>query len=160
MYYRDKYMRHDIELFLTKMQDILSEDLIKHIVYIVGVEKNIQTIKRQRQYKVQLNKDIIKLFNTYYYDNNFILYKNEHNQFILENMAIKNKQIYVYSNKPIESQNEIVESNQNQLVLHNQSSADTSEQIVLFENPSNQDLYDDNGFPIQRRIKLDIVYVL
>lgn len=149
-------MRDDIESFLTVMSSILSDDMIKYIIHLVSVDKNRQIIRRQKELKIQLNKDIIKLFNTYYYDNNFILYKNENNQFVLENMGLINKQIYIFSNRPSIPNNE----EQNQMVLQNQSSADTTNEIVLFDNTSNEVVLDENGFPIQRRIKLDIVYIL
>lgn len=158
---RTTFMRNDIESFLTCMQSILTDDMIKYIVQLVSIDKNIQTIKKQKHLKLQLNKDIIKLFNTYYYDDNFILYKNEHNQFILENMGLINKHIYIYSNRLVEAQNEVVQNNTspNQMVLYNQT-ANTTDQIVLFDDTSNQVMYDDNGFVLQRRIKLNIVYVL
>ena len=156
-------MRNDIESFLTVMDSTLSSDMIKHIVQLVSTEKNLQIIKKTKELRFQLNKDIIKLFNTYYYDNNFILYKNENNQFVLENMGIKNKQIYIYSNRQQIPENEIIPhitSSETQMVLANQSSSDHTNEIVLFDQNQNQDMYDENGFPIQRRIRLDIVYVL
>lgn len=156
------YMRNEIDSFLDIMESMLSYDILKHIVQLISTDKNQMIIKKQKQLKLQLNKDIIKLFNTYYYDNNFILYKNDNNQFVLENMSLTNKQIYIYSNKPLhEQENEIVENDQqHQMILHNQSSTNTTNEIVLFEEGSNQELYDDNGFAIQRRIKLNIVYII
>jgi hypothetical protein len=151
-------MRNDVESFLTIMDSTLSYDMIKHIVQLISTEKNLQIIKIKKRLNVQLNKDIIKLFNTYYYDNNFILYKNEYNQFVLENMGIKNKQIYIYSNRHIQD----IENTQeeSEMVLANQSSSDHTNEIVLFDQSQNQILYDANGLPIQRRIRLDIVYLL
>jgi len=156
-------MRNDIESFLTAMDSTLSHDLIKYIVQIVSTDRNLQIIKRQKQFRFQLNKDIIKLFNTYYYDDNFILYKNEYNQFVLENLGIKNKQIYIYSNRQNHETNQPLLQNtsaETQMVLANQSSSDHTNEIILFDQNQNQELYDENGFPIQRRIRLDIVYIL
>jgi hypothetical protein len=136
-------MNHDIESFLHIMQEILPMDIIKHIVTLICIDSNIAIIKKQKQLKIKLNHDIIKLFNTYYYDNNFLLYRNEHNQFILENISLNNKHIYVCSNRQ---------------AISNEHQNNDINQIVLFEQPTDVE-YDENGLPIQRRIRLDVVYV-
>lgn len=136
-------MNHDIESFLYVMKEMLPFDIIKHIVALVSMDKNLAVIKKQKQLKIKLNADIIKLFNTYYYDNNFLLYRNEQNQFVLENISLNNKNIFVCSNRQ-------------QISTELQPNNDMN-QIVLFEHPE-VIAYDDNGLPIQRRIRLDVVY--
>ena len=60
---------NDIDSFLNMMENMLSADLLKHIVSMVCLDKNLSIIKKQKELKYKLNKDVIKLFNTYYYDN-------------------------------------------------------------------------------------------
>jgi hypothetical protein len=136
-------MNHDIESFLYIMHQMLPMDIIKHIVGLICTAKNIAIIQKQKQLKTKLNHDIIKLFNTYYYDNNFLLYRNEHNQFILENISLDKKHIYLSSNRQ---------------AISNELQSNDINQIVLFEQPTDVE-YDENGLPIQRRIRLDVVYV-
>ena len=144
---------NDIDSFLNMMENMLSVDLLKHIVSMVCLDKNLSIIKKQKELKYKLNKDVIKLFNTYYYDNNFLLYRNERNQFILENISLNNKHIYVCSNK---TQQAIPQ----ELATLTSSANDNINEIVLFEqHDQNEILYDENGLPVNRRIRLDVVYM-
>ena len=144
---------NDIDSFLNMMENMLSADLLKHIVSMVCLDKNLSIIKKQKELKYKLNKDVIKLFNTYYYDNNFLLYRNERNQFILENISLNNKHIYVCSNK---TQQAIPQ----ELATLTSSANDNINEIVLFEQQDqNEILYDENGLPVNRRIRLDVVYM-
>jgi hypothetical protein len=140
-------MDHDIESFLIMMDEMLAFDIIKYIVSMISNEKNMLIIQRQKIIKKKINKDVIKLFNTYYYDNNFLVYKNEHNQFILQNISLNNKHISVYKKQHQEN---------NQLMLTN--GLDNENEIILFEENRDNEIYDENGLPVIRRIRLDIVY--
>jgi hypothetical protein len=128
-----------IDSFIDKMKHILTPDIIEFIVgeYIYK-ERNLQVIRKQKTFRVRLNRELYDMFNVYYDDNNFKLYKNENNQFVLRNHT-KDKQFYMCANNDIVS---VPVNNANDL--------------VLFENQQN---YDENGQPIQRRIKLYILYI-
>jgi hypothetical protein len=140
-------MNDDIESYMNTMQNILSTDLIRYIVSIASMHENISIIKKQKRLKAKLNKDVVKLFNTYYYDNNFMVYRNEHNQFILENISMNNKHIRLCSN------------NRNQSIS-TELNDDNVNEIVLFEQGGQHDvIYDENGLPTNRRIRLDVVYM-
>jgi hypothetical protein len=145
---------NDIESFLNMMERMLSGDLLKHIISIVCLDKNMSIIKKQKKLKYKLNKDVIKLFNTYYYDNNFLLYRNEKNQFILENISLNNKHIFVCSNKTPHAIPEELAT------LSSFTNDNNINEIVLFEQrEQNEILYDENGLPVNRRIRLDVVYM-
>jgi hypothetical protein len=126
-----------IDSFIERMKYILTPDMIEFIVCEYIYKKhNLQVVRNQKQLKVKLNKELSDMFNVYYDDNNFKLYKNENNQFVLRNHII-DKQFYLCGN------NDIVPIN-------------NTNDLVLFENQQN---YDENGIPIQRKIKLYIVYM-
>lgn len=140
-------MNDDIESYMNTMQNILSTDLIRYIVSIAFMDKNMSIIKKQKKLKAKLNKDVVKLFNTYYYDNNFMVYRNEHNQFILENISMNNKHIRVCSNNTNHS-------------ISTELNDDNVNEIVLFEQGGQPEvIYDENGLPVNRRIRLDVVYM-
>jgi len=140
---------NDIDSFLNMMENMLSVDLLKHIISMACLDKNLSIIKKQKKLKYKLNRDVIKLFNTYYYDNNFLLYRNERNQFILENISLNNKHVYVCSNKTTP-----------QTIPQELPTNDNINEIVLFEQgEQNEILYDENGLPVNRRIRLDVVYM-
>lgn len=128
-----------IDSFIDKMKHILTPDIIEFIVgeYIYK-ERNLQAIRKQKQFRLRLNRELCDMFNVYYDDSNFKLYKNNSNQFVLQNHT-KDKQFYMCVN------NNIVPVPVN-----------NANDLVLFENRQN---YDENGQPIQRRIKLYIVYI-
>lgn len=136
-------MDHDIESFLNMMDEMLTFDIIKYIVTMISNEKNMLIIHKEQALKKSVNKDIIKLFNTYYYDNNFIVYKNEHGQFILQNNNLNNKHISLYKRSHDED---------NQLMLINENNEN---EIVLF----NENIDNENETPIIRKIHLDIFYM-
>ncbi len=132
-----------IDSFIDKMKYILTPDMVEFIVseYIYK-ERNLQVIRKQKHFRVRLNQELYDMFNVYYDDNNFKLYKNENNQFVLRNHT-KDKKIYMCAN------NDIVP------VPVNNANANAND-LVLFENRQN---YDENGQPIQRRVKLYILYI-
>jgi hypothetical protein len=128
--------RTDIDNFIETMKLMLPTDLQQLILreYIYK-ERNLQIIKKQKETKVTLNKELLYMFNVFYDDNNLKLYKNQNNQYVLRNY-LKNKQFYICT-----ANNEIIPVN-------------NTNELVLFEPQ-----YDMNGHPIQRRIKLNIVYI-
>jgi hypothetical protein len=79
-------MEKDINSFLDKMDDMLDYDSKKYIVELVHVEKNKQTIAKTKRAKCRLNISILKLFNTFYVDQNILLYKLDQENIVLENL--------------------------------------------------------------------------
>lgn len=165
-------MRDNIELFLDTMDDILPTDLKKHIVTIINIKNNIGIIRKQKQSKNSLNKQVLKLFNTCYFDNNFSLYRNERNQIVFQNISLGNNQVFLFANNNTTQQASEIENNQlvpynniansisngtSQLVLNN-TLQETRNDIVLFDN-NRQETLDVHGQPIRRKIKLYIVYI-
>lgn len=170
-------MRDNIELFLNSMDIILSTDLKKLIATIVNIDSNIAIIQRQKIIKYKLNVEILKLFNTCYFDSNFSIYKNNRNQLVFDNISLGNNQVYLFSNNshqiplPVVAQSD---SDNNQLVRYNDIANNISNgnsqlilnniirephnEIILFDNDSLVTL-DENGEPIRRRIKLYVVYI-
>lgn len=167
-------MRDNIELFLDTMDTILPFDLKRHIVNIINTKNNIAIIRKQKIRKNKLNEQIVKLFNTCYFDNNFSLYRNDRNQIVFQNISLGNNQVFLFANNNVtqpepaseEPNNQLVPYNNiannisngtSQLVLNNTIHQQNNE-IVLFDNNRLETL-DENGQPIRRRIKLYIVYV-
>lgn len=136
-------MDRDIESFLNMMDEMLTFDIIKYIVTMISNEKNMLIIHKEQALKKSVNKDIIKLCNTYYYHNNFIIYKNEYGQFILQNNNLNNKHISVYKRRYDDG---------NKLMLTNENNEN---EIVLF----NENIDNENETPIIRKIHLDIFYM-
>jgi hypothetical protein len=167
-------MRDNIENFLTKMNDMLTTDLIRVISNHINKDQNISIIRKQKERKKHLCKEILKLFNTFYSDKNFVLYRNNNNEFVIENVALNpNQQIYLYSNNvTIPSVETTEQSDNNELIPYNQvaneisnemnhmvlenNTMNTNNELVLFQPTTD---IDENGNTIQRRIKLYIVYV-
>ena len=158
-------MRNNIDNFFNLMETILPNDIIKHIIYNINLKSNLLIIKKQRNLKNKINKDIIKLFNTYYRDNNFLLYKNNKGQFILENHRINNNNILIYSNRSIDD-NDNNQNNENRIELNNRTyfnddNIDTEKnEIILFDESSSTPFYDENGILVRPKINLDIIYML
>ena len=167
-------MRDNIEIFLTKMDDMLTTDLIRVISNKINKDKNMDIIKKQKEKKKHLCKEILKLFNTFYSDKNFVLYRNNNNEFVIENVTPNpNQQVYLYSNnatiQPVEANEQ---SNNSELIPYNQVANEISNQMnhmVLENNTMNMQnelvLFqpttdiDENGNTVQRRIKLYVVYI-
>jgi len=173
-------MRDNIELFLNTMDDILSTDLKKHIAEIINIKNNIKIIRQQKDFKYKLNVEILKLFNTCYFDSNFSIYKNNRNQLVFENISLGNNQVYLFANNnqpltlPDTQLNDNNDNNDNQLVRYNDIANNISNgnsQLVLnntIHEPHNEIILFDNdrlvtsgenGEPIRRRIKLYVVYI-
>ena len=135
-------MRNNIDEFIDNMEKILSYDMIKYIINIIYNDENLKIIKKQKKLKWILNKDIINFHNTYYYDNNCMIYRNEYNQFILKNLALnQNNTFSLYSNNSTSN-----------IILNNQD-----DNIILFNTNNNE--YDDNGILIEKKITLNIMYI-
>ncbi len=120
-------MLRDINSFLNMMENILSYDIIKDIINIIYKDFNISIVKRQKLLKYQLNKDIIRFHNTYYYDKNYLIYKNNLNQMVLKQKKSNTlHKISLYSDS----------DNSSNLILN-----DNNDEIILFTNQNNIKLY-------------------
>lgn len=142
------------------MADMLNPDLIKSIITII----NIDIIKKQKRLKRQLMLDIKKLFNIYYYDNNFLMYLNENNQIVLQNIGINSQynNISLYNTTNPNTENQIVPYNPNNqtLIINNQDAVNT-ETVILdnFQTPITYPQQNDNVEHQQRNIKIYIYYI-
>lgn len=167
-------MRNDIENFITSMTDILNDDMIKYIIQNYVYRKhNRSVIAKQKELKYKMLIEIRKLFNILYFDRNFVVYLSVNNQVMLENLSMVYNNVHIYSNT--------VQSNAipNIPNLHNEyqqlannltNSENHLMQSATFDNSSNnelvlynhqqqtQQLYDENGLPIQRRVRMYVVY--
>ena len=134
-------MSRDIEQFLNKFDELLSNDLILRIIMMVYKEHNLELIRKQKILKAKLNDDILQFFGHYYTDGKIKLYKGINNEIILNNMHHNNCRLY--SQNQTNGQTELlIQSDQNQ--------------IVLFDNPI---AYDSNGLPITKKVKVYIYYM-
>lgn len=164
-------MRGDIENILTLMSNELTYDIIKHIIFFVHQDVNKKTIAKQKVLKKIMMLELVKYFNIFYHDKNIILFRNENNDVVLESITNKYNDLYLYSNiNQIQDTNSInnnlIEYNQiandisntsNEIMSH-VNTAETNNEVVLFKN-INTTVLDENGFEVQRRIKLYIVYI-
>jgi len=153
-------MRNTGDVFIKMMADMLNPDLIKSIITII----NIDIIKKQKRLKRQLMLDIKKLFNIYYYDNNFLMYLNENNQIVLQNIGINSQynNISLYNTTNPNTENQIVPYNPNNqtLIINNQDAVNT-ETVILdnFQTPITYPQQNDNVEHQQRNIKIYIYYI-
>jgi hypothetical protein len=129
-------MRSDIDGFFTMMENMLSYDLLKTIVSLSYKDHNSAIIKRQKEQKNVVLKELLDVINQYYNDDNIKLYKNSQNQFVLQQK--NNCNMMLYSNTGIQQQ---------QLLLTDGNTEQND--IVLFDVPNQQ----------QRRVKLYIMYI-
>lgn len=156
---------NDIENFINIMNQKLNNDLITYIItrYIYK-PYNIDIIKKQRKCFQNMKIQLMKFFRILHYDQNFIVYQNDDGNVILENNYVVSN-IHLYSNtntiEPIDEINEeyqqianSVSNTSNNLI---QSQYNTN-QIILFNNNNNQVL-DENGMLVPRRIHLSVVYI-
>jgi|TARA_Y100000389_G_C17394098_1_gene481561 hypothetical protein len=128
-------LNSDIELYMSKMENILNVDILKKILTII----NINIIKKQKILKNQLNQEINKYKDVYYKDNKFLIYKNK-----LNNIAIRNR--FNYSNninlKLIKVKNNTInnDDNINNIILNNTNN------IIYEKNLNNNEMniLDDN----------------
>lgn len=128
-------LNSDIELYMSKMENILNVDILKKILTII----NINIIKKQKILKNQLNQEINKYKDVYYKDNKFLIYKNK-----LNNIAIRNR--FNYSNninlKLIKVKNNTINNDDdiNNIILNNTNN------IIYEKNLNNNEMniLDDN----------------
>lgn len=79
-------MEKDINSFMDKMELFLDQDTLKYIVDLVHKDNNKNTIMKTKKLKGQLNNSIVKLFNTFYIDQNVLIYKLNDENIVLENL--------------------------------------------------------------------------
>lgn len=121
------------------MEDMLSTDLIRYILNFYFREYNLTIIKRQKEVKVNVLKELLDIMNSYYDDNNIKLYKNKQNQFVVRQS--NNCRMVLYS------------ASQNTEVSEEQQQAADANEIVLFQDFNNMQIQQ------QRHVKLYIVYI-
>ena len=120
----------NIDSFIDTMIDILPKDILIYLLTkYVYKDRNLQIIRKQKQNKIILNMQFFDIFNMYYNDTNFKLYRNKNDQYVLHN-KLKNKQLYIYT------------PNQEIIPVTN------TNELILFDNQH-----------VNRQIKLYIVYL-
>jgi hypothetical protein len=129
----------NIDNYINTMINMLSNDLIKDIINIIYKDYNLKIIKKQKRLKYILNKDIINFHNIYYYDNKYMIYRNENNQVLLKNLI--SNQMNNISLYNVSSSNIIINNNHND-----------NNDIILF------DINNDNESLINKKINLNIIY--
>lgn len=95
-----KYPRDpkEIEVFLNKMDKMLTHDLKDNIVKRISFEKNLQIIKQQKMYKYILQKQLNIVLHTVYNDGNMIIYKHEASgRLMLQNNLNQNYILSIYN---------------------------------------------------------------
>lgn len=138
-------MRNNIETFFKIMEERIPSELITHIIRnYIYYPINKKIIQKQKILKRILDKEMLKFFGILHYDRNFIVYRNNNGQVILENNYVLSN-IHLFSHQ--ENSNTLISSNQN------------TNEIVLFNNINNNQFLDENGIIRPRRIHLSIVYV-
>ncbi len=135
-------MHDQIDKFLEKMDSILTNDMISYIGVIIYKSLNLDIIRKQKELKILLNKEIFYKFNVVYNDDNILLYMNNENKCMLHNNPNANQSLYLYSNSMQQPQDALT------TLTHDTANNDISNDIVLFQDA-----------PAQRRIKLYIVYI-
>ena len=145
-------MRDNIDTFLTQMQNVLSNDLIIHIVssYILK-DANMRIIKRQKRYKQILCKELVEFHNNCYKDKNISLYRNHRDQIVLKNNSLDNR-FFFYSER---EHNQFILDNEHEKVVD----CNDCNEVVLFNTANGEIVYDANGLPVQKKIKLYIMYI-
>lgn len=149
-------MRDNITSFLNKMDQILPTDMKQSIVSLAIKDINLNIIRKQKENKIKMNEEFIKVFNTVYHFGGLRLYqKNE--RFMLEN-STENKSIYLYSQRNIISHD-------NGILPHPDNIVPQNQMIPLTNNTSSQsqdnnDIVLFNGTPnAQRKIKIYVMYI-
>ena len=94
------------------MEKILNKDVLKKILTII----NIDIIKKQKEFKYELNKELNKYKDIYYMDKRYLIYKNN-----LNNIAIRNR-------------NNINKTNIKLIKVENNNSLDNINNIILNNN--------------------------
>ena len=151
-------MRKDIDLFLIEMENVLSSDLIAYIISTyVYKEANVRTIRKQKEIKKLVCEELVEFFGLCYSDRNIKLYRNQQDQIVLKNFTFDNR-FFLYSER--DQQQAAQAAHQPPLLLQSEHEKQAEQnEIVLFNNPTNQVVYDANGFPVQKKIKLYIMYI-
>lgn len=109
-------MEKDINSFMNKMEQFLDQDMLKYIVDLVHKENNMNTIVKTKKLKRQLNNSIIKLFHTFYIDQNVLIYKLNDEHIVLENLRPSvnpNLSIYQKNN----NERNVYNANENSVVI-------------------------------------------
>lgn len=149
-------MRKDIDLFLTQMGNSLSNDLISHIVITyIYKDANIRNIQKQKKNKKLVCEELITFFGKCYNDRNILLYRNQQDQIILRNFS-ENNRFFLYSER---EQQQTTEPALPMLLDSGHERQTEQNEFILFDNPTNEIVYDENGLPIQKKIKLYIMYI-
>jgi hypothetical protein len=88
-------MHDDIDIFLERMDNTLTLDLVAYIGSIIYKDLNLDIIKKQKQFKYILHKELFYKFNVLYNDDNILLYMNKDNICMLHSNPNTNQSLYL-----------------------------------------------------------------
>lgn len=107
------------------MEKMLNNDILQKIY----TEINLDIIRKQKQNKKILIKDINKFFRTCYKDNKILIYINELNQLIMQNMHYNSVQLYQHNVEDYEYN--LIENNATETIISNNINSEDDETEVL-----------------------------
>lgn len=122
-------MSKNIDIFLGKMETILTRDLIIYILKIVYNSHNKKLICDQKEKKKNVISELNNMFNVYYNDDKIMIYKNKNNQIMLKNY-VKNSSCYLYNMQQPPSS--VPDDEENQLVLLDEPSRRNIKLYVIY----------------------------
>lgn len=148
-------MRNNITSFIDKMDDILPLDMKHSIMNMINKDININIIKKQKEKKKKMHIELIKVFSTVFHFGGIRLYRNSNDDFMLQN-NIQNRNIYLYSQRNILSNDDGNETHPENPMIENQiipistnTVSQENNEVVLFNGTPNE----------QRRIKIYVMYI-
>lgn len=136
------------------MDEILPTDMKHSIVSMINQNTNIIIMKKQKKLKTEMHRELVKVFSTVFHYNGVRLYRNTNDNFVLEN-NVQNRNIYLYSQRSIISNNDGTETHpenpipESQIIPIANTVSQENNEIVLFNGTPNE----------QRRIKLYVMYI-
>jgi hypothetical protein len=114
----------NIYAYFNMMEKMLNSDLLQKIY----TEICLDIIRKQKKNKQLLIKDINKFFRTCYKDNKILIYINELNQLIMQNITYNNIQLYHHND--IETYN-LIENNSPETIISNNINSEDDDTDIL-----------------------------
>ena len=125
MYYTINNMKkNNIYSYFNMMEKLLNDDIIQKIYTMI----NLDIIRKQKNNKKILIKDINKFFRTCYKDNKILIYVNELNQLIMQNIDYNNVLLYQHNIENYEYN--LIENNINETIISNNINSEEDTDIV------------------------------
>lgn len=116
--------KNNIYSYFNMMEKLLNDDIIQKIYTMI----NLDIIRKQKNNKKILIKDINKFFRTCYKDNKILIYVNELNQLIMQNIDYNNVLLYQHNIENYEYN--LIENNINETIISNNINSEEDTDIV------------------------------